>query len=216
MDKFIVRAVGIIDKEIELAEVRLFVSSLCSPSPGTSLSCTTNNGEPDGRVVCRDEMPRDGPEAEEIQEGAVEQVLASKQMHVPLASPLSSSEDMAPGGKRKRSDLIRNHKNPRGGSKQLVAQCPSLIEVGQGLVQVKGMTLEQIVDKLGCILDLKLQPLIEYLNLIEAKIQQHEFVHDRRNHLSNPRNGCSVNTQESHVTRDEQKASLRRNDEGLY
>ncbi|KAJ1202002.1 hypothetical protein NDU88_005806 [Pleurodeles waltl] len=70
MDKIIVRAVGITDKEIELAERRLSVSSLrCPPLGvlGVSLIGASSDEELVGRGGSSEVMPCDDPVAVGIQ-----------------------------------------------------------------------------------------------------------------------------------------------------
>ncbi|KAJ1162540.1 hypothetical protein NDU88_003008 [Pleurodeles waltl] len=87
MDTFIVRAVGIIDKGIELAEHRLSVSSLRSPPLemlGASLIGASNDEELVGRGGSSEVMPCDDPVAVGVQGDVDEPDLAQRQDYDPL------------------------------------------------------------------------------------------------------------------------------------
>ncbi|KAJ1109651.1 hypothetical protein NDU88_007011 [Pleurodeles waltl] len=87
MDKCIVRAVWIIKKEIELAERRLSISSLCSPPRGVlvaSLIEASNEEELAGRRGSSEVMPCDDPVAVGIQGDVDEPDRAQRQEHDPL------------------------------------------------------------------------------------------------------------------------------------
>ncbi|KAJ1082109.1 hypothetical protein NDU88_002279 [Pleurodeles waltl] len=87
MDKFIIRAGGIIDKEIDLAERRLSVSFLCAPPLGVlraSLIGASNDEELVGRGGSSEVMPCDDHVAVKIQGSMGKPDQAQRQEYDPL------------------------------------------------------------------------------------------------------------------------------------
>ncbi|KAJ1129378.1 hypothetical protein NDU88_007749 [Pleurodeles waltl] len=121
MDKFIVRAVGIIDKEIELAERRISVSSLRSPPLallGVSLPGIINDEELARREGNGEVMPCADSVAVGNQGGVDESDQVLWQEYDPLelgalelVPTHSTGEVLAISDRRTRSYHVRNHKH---------------------------------------------------------------------------------------------------------
>ncbi|KAJ1173453.1 hypothetical protein NDU88_005285 [Pleurodeles waltl] len=131
MDKFLVRAVGIMNKEIELAECCLSLSSLCSLPLGllgASLIGASNDEELVGREGSSEVMPCDDPVAVGIQGDVDEPVQAQRQdydLHefgaLVLVPTNNTGDDLVTREKRTQPDPERNDNHLSCGSIQLAA-----------------------------------------------------------------------------------------------
>ncbi|KAJ1182102.1 hypothetical protein NDU88_007297 [Pleurodeles waltl] len=131
MDNFIVRAVGIINKEIELAELRLSVSSLCSPPLGVlgaSLIGASNDEELVWRGGSSEVMPSDDPVAVGFQGDVDEPDQAQRLEYDPLEFgaldlvPTNNTGDELVTREKTQPDPERNDNRLSCGSIQLAAQ----------------------------------------------------------------------------------------------
>ncbi|KAJ1133216.1 hypothetical protein NDU88_011513 [Pleurodeles waltl] len=132
MDKFIVRAVGIIDKEVELAERRLSVSCLHSPHLGVlraSLIGVSNDEELVRREGSSEVMPCDDPVAVGIQGDVDKPDQAQRQEYDPLEFEAldlvptnNTGDELVTREKRTQPDPERNDNRLSCGSIRLAAQ----------------------------------------------------------------------------------------------
>ncbi|KAJ1189580.1 hypothetical protein NDU88_006324 [Pleurodeles waltl] len=162
-------------------------------------------------------MPCDGPVAVGIQGDVDEPDQAQRQEYDPLVFGAldlvptnNTGYELVTKEKRTQPDPERNDNRLSCGSIQFSAQrsIPSKKEgaaqssihskkegAGNGKKQVRGQAqgemFAQMEEKLCSIRDLKLQPLIERLKSMEAKIKRFEFSHDNRDSFTKPRErGC--------------------------